>query len=57
MRSQNFQNKSFFIQRGEDWALGKLCDPSFQNTTSVLLYRNIDRLALYWLENFDCYIS
>ena len=57
MRSQNFQNKSFFIQRGEDRALGKLCDPSFQNTTSVLLYRNIDRLALCWLENFDCYIS
>ena len=29
MRSQNFQNKSFFIQRGEDRAFGKLCDPSF----------------------------
>ena len=57
MRFQNFQNKSFFIQRVEDKAFGKLCDPSFQNTTSVLLYRNIDRLALYCFENFDCYIS
>ena len=27
MRSQNFQNKSFFIQHGEDRALGKFCVP------------------------------
>ena len=57
MRFQNFQNKSPFIQRGEDRAQGNFVTLSFQNTTSVLLYRNIDRLALCWLENFDCYIS
>ena len=38
MHFQNFQNKSPFIQHGEDRAL--------QNTISVLLYRNIYRLAL-----------
>ena len=27
MRFQNFQDKSPFIQRGEDRALGKFCDP------------------------------
>ena len=27
MRFQNFQNKFPFIQRGEDRALGKFCDP------------------------------
>ena len=58
MRSQNFQNKSFFLfSVVKTGLLGNFVFPLFQNTTSVLLYRNIDRLALYWLENFDCYIS
>ena len=56
IRFQNFQNKSSFIQRGEDRALREFCDPLVSKYDSCLTVQE-HRLALCWLENFDCYIS